>query len=290
MRGLKIFNSITQRDSNSIEKYLQQINKIPVQTPEQELECAKKIKEGDQKSLDKLIVSNLRFVVSVAKQYHVGGVSLSDLIESGNEGLIIAAKKFDHTKGFKFISYAVWWIRQSIIKYIQDNGKLVRVSSNKLALLTKYKKIEEKYIQQNSEIPTAEYISKKMNLKIHEAEEIQKINSYSYLSLDQKVNEDDDSSINYSESLEDEESLLKIQTKLNNESLKKDLYIYLNTISEREKFVLTKLFNLDGEGDYNLETLSKLMNLSKEMVRQIKVSAFKKLLAKRGIRKLENYL
>jgi len=290
MRGLKIFNSITQRDSNSIEKYLQQINKIPVQTPEQELECAKKIKEGDQKSLDKLIVSNLRFVISVAKQYHVGGVSLSDLIESGNEGLIISAKKFDHTKGFKFISYAVWWIRQSIIKYIQDNGKLVRVSSNKLALLTKYKKIEEKYIQQNSEIPTAEYISKKMNLKIHEAEEIQKINSYSYLSLDQKVNEDDDSSINYSESLEDEESLLKIQTKLNNESLKKDLYIYLNTISEREKFVLTKLFNLDGEGDYNLETLSKLMNLSKEMVRQIKVSAFKKLLAKRGIRKLENYL
>jgi RNA polymerase primary sigma factor len=290
MRGLKIFNSITNRDSNSIEKYLQQINKIPVQTPEQELECAKKIKNGDQKSLENLIVSNLRFVVSVAKQYHVGGVSLSDLIESGNEGLIIAANKFDHTKGFKFISYAVWWIRQSIIKYIQDNGKVVRVSTNKLTLLTKYKKIEEKYIQQNSEIPTAEYISKKMNLKIHEAEEIQKINSYSYLSLDQKVDEDDDSSINYSDSLIDEDSLFKMEKKLNDDSLKRDLEIYLNSISKREKFVLTKLFNLDGEGDYNLETLSKSMGLSKEMVRQIKVTAFKKLLSKRGIRKLENYL
>ena len=188
MRGLKIFNSITQRDSNSIEKYLQQINKIPVLTPEQEIICAKKIKEGDKASLDKLIVSNLRFVVSVSKQYHVGGVSLSDLIEAGNEGLIIAANKFDHTKGFKFISYAVWWVRQSIIKYIQDNGKLVRVSSNKLAILTKYKKIEEQYIQQNSEIPTAEYVSKKMNLKIHEAEEIQKINSYTFFSIDQKMN------------------------------------------------------------------------------------------------------
>jgi len=290
MRGLKIFNSITQRDSNSIEKYLQQINKIPVLTPEQEIICAKKIKEGDKASLDKLIVSNLRFVVSVSKQYHVGGVSLSDLIEAGNEGLIMAANKFDHTKGFKFISYAVWWVRQSIIKYIQDNGKLVRVSSNKLAILTKYKKIEEQYMQQNSEIPTSEYISKKMNLKIHEAEEIQKINSYTFFSIDQKMNEDDDSSVNYSETLEDEDSFNSIEKKLNQESLKKELNVFLNKISERERFVLTKLFNLDGQGDHNLETLSKVMGLSKEMVRQIRETAFRKLLVKSGIRKLENYL
>lgn len=290
MRGLKIFNSITNRDSNSIEKYLQQINKIPVQTSEQEIFCAKKIKEGDKASLDKLIVSNLRFVVSVAKQYHVGGVSLSDLIEAGNEGLIMAANKFDHTKGFKFISYAVWWIRQSIIKYIQDNGKLVRVSSNKLTLLTKYKKIEEQYIQQNSDIPTAEYVSKKMNLKLHEAEEIQKINSYSFFSLDQKVDDEEESSVNYSDYLEDEDSFSDMEKNLNNESLRKELDIFLKKISERERYVLTKLFNLDGEGDYNLETLSKVMGLSKEMVRQIKVTAFKKLLNKSGIRKLENYL
>jgi RNA polymerase primary sigma factor len=290
MRGLKIFKSITQRESNSIEKYLQQISKIPVLTPEQEIFYAKKIKEGDKKSLDKLIVSNLRFVVSVSKQYHVGGVSLSDLIEAGNEGLIMAANKFDHTKGFKFISYAVWWVRQSIIKYIQDNGKLVRVSSNKLTLLTKYKKIEEQYMQQNSEIPTSEYISKKMNLKIHEAEEIQKINSYTFFSIDQKMNEDEDSSVNYSETLEDEDSLNLIETKLNQESLKKELNVFLNKISERERFVLTKLFNLDGQGDHNLETLSKIMGLSKEMVRQIRETAFKKLLVKSGIRKLESYL
>lgn len=290
MRGLKIFNSITNRDSNSIEKYLQEINKIPVLNTEEEFLCAKKIKEGDEKSFERLIVSNLRFVVSVAKQYHVNGVSLSDLIESGNEGLIIAAKKFDHTKGFKFISYAVWWIRQSIIKYIQDNGKLIRVSSNKLTLLTKYKKIEEQYIQQNSEIPSAEYVSKKMSLRLEEAEEIQKINSYSFLSLDQKIDEENESSANYSDSLIDEESLDLIEKELNKDSLKKELNIYLNKISEREKFVLVKLFNLDGEGEHNLETLSKVMNLSKEMVRQIREKAFRKLLAKSGIRKLENYL
>lgn len=290
MREIKIFNSITQRDSDSIQKYLQEINKIPILSPEEEVLCSKKIKEGDEKSLERLITSNLRFVVSVAKQYHVGGVSLSDLIESGNEGLIISAKKFDHTKGFKFISYAVWWIRQSIIKFIQDNGKLVRVSSNKLTILTKYKKLEEDYIQKNNELPTPEYVSKKMNIRIDEAEEIQKINSYSFFSIDQKIDEEDGSSLTYSDGLEDEDSLYNIEKKLNNESLKKDLYKYLNTISQREKFVLTKLYNLDGEGDYNLETLSKVMELSKEMVRQIKASAFKKLLAKRGIRKLETYL
>src|SRR6187200_1071 len=172
MRQLKIATQITNRDSQAVEKYLQEISKIPMITPEEETTLAQRIKMGDQRALDKLVQANLRFVVSVAKQYQHQGLSLSDLINEGNLGLIKAAQRFDETKGFKFISYAVWWIRQSILQALAEQGRLVRLPLNKVGSLSKLNKIMIHFEQQHEREPSQEELAEIMNVTVKEIQEM----------------------------------------------------------------------------------------------------------------------
>jgi RNA polymerase primary sigma factor len=290
MKSLKNKQLFTNRDEKSIDRYFVDIDRYHPLTNEEEIICAQGIRAGDNKSFERLINSNLRFVISVAKQYQNSSIPLSDLINSGNEGLILAARKFDETKGFKFISYAVWWIRQSIIKNIQDNSKPIRLVSNKANLLNKYKKIEEVYIQEHGEFPSLEFVSKKLDLDYNSAEEIVSLSKIKFSSLDVSLDEGDDSTSTRAELLEDLDSLKNLQKQLNKESLRKDLLSLMSKLSKKEKYVLTKVFNLDDEGEMSLEEIGKSLNLSKERIRQLRDLAIYRISNIKNKKVLFNYL
>jgi len=294
MKQLKISQKITNRDSKSIERYFIEIDKFPKLSIQEEVECAIKIRSEDpkesEKALNKLVNSNLKFVVSVAKQYMVQNISLADLINVGNEGLIRAAHGFDETKGFKFISYAVWWIRQSIMKHIQECGKTVRLPVSKSAKINQYKKLENLFLQDFQEKPTIEQVADSLKITQEDALIIVNLSEQNTVSLDKKVNPDGESEEIMADFLEDVLAEENIYKEVNNQSLNKDLMCCISILNEKERFVIIKYFNIDGEGENSLESIAKQISSSKERVRQIKERALNKLNDKKIKQKLVHYL
>lgn len=274
MRQLKISHRITSRESIALDKYLNDINKISLLTPEEESNLAKRIKEGDQEALMKLTESNLRFVVSVSKQYQNQGLSLSDLINEGNLGLMKAAKRFDESKGFKFISYAVWWIRQSILQAIVEYSRIVRLPLNKVSAYNKVNQVYTSFVQEFEREPSIEELSEILEIPAKEIALVLK-GSGKHVSVDAPLSEDEDSS-----------TLLDIMTmddsiapdlKLMEESIQKEIAIGLSVLSPREVAILEGFYGLNGVKPLSLEELAFRYDLTRERVRQIRDRALGRL-------------
>ena len=265
MRQLIISKSITRRDSASFEKYLQDIAKVNLITPEEEIELAQKIKKGDRVALEKLVNANLRFVVSVAKHYQHRGLSLQDLVNEGNLGLIKAAKMFDETRGFKFISYAVWWIRQSILMAIAEQSRIVRLPVNKIGTINKINNAKARFEQENDRIPTNAELSEILDIP---EQKLQKNirNSSKHVSIDAPARTDEEKSmVNF---MEDEHSPAP-ETPLLNQSLKQEISRVLETLSPKEKKVVQLYFGINTKPKTLIE-IGEMMNISRERVRQLR--------------------
>lgn len=274
MRQLKISHSITSRENDSLEKYLTEIGKIEMITPEEEAMLAKKIREGDEDALDKLTMANLRFVVSVAKQYQGHGLTLSDLINEGNVGLIKSAKKFDETKGFKFISYAVWWIRQSIMLAIVEHSRLIRLPLNKAGNVSKMNRMSNQFEQINEREPTAEEIAEVLHLKDSDVKEII-LSNIKHISMDAPLNgEFEDGSM--ADILEDKNEDTPDKS-LINESLKNEIATALKLLAPREAEVIAAYFGINGYTAMSIDEIAHKFDLSRERVRQIKERAIRRL-------------
>jgi len=276
MRQLKITNKITSRESFALDRYLGEIGKIKMLTGEQEAELAKRIREGDQLALDRMTKANLRFVVSVAKQYQNQGLSLSDLINEGNVGLMKAAKRFDETKGFKFISYAVWWIRQSILQAIVEYSRIVRLPLNKVGSYNRVNETYLSFVQKFEREPTDEELGEILDLKPKEVRTMLKSNT-KHLSVDAPLGGSDgtdsttmlDTLQGYVEEHPDN-TLLK-------QSLKQEVYYELKMLKPREVEVLSAYYGLNGHQSMTLEEIGKSFGLTRERVRQIKERAIRNL-------------
>jgi len=273
MRQLKITKSITNRDSITLDKYLQEIGRVDLITSEEEVELAIKIREGDQIALERLTKANLRFVVSVAKQYQNQGLTLPDLINEGNLGLIKAAKRFDETRGFKFISYAVWWIRQSIISAIAENSRMVRLPLNKVGNLTKIKKGIAALEQELEREPTLSELAEQIELNEDEIETSMNI-AGRHQSIDAPFVEGEDHGL--LDIMENNDSP-KADRELMLESLKLEIERSLSTLTEREADVLKLFFGINIPHPYSLEEIGDKHGLTRERVRQIKEKALKRL-------------
>lgn len=285
MRQLKITKSITNRESPSLEKYLQEIGKVELISPEEEVELAQRIKKGDKVALEKLTKANLRFVVSVAKQYQHQGLSLPDLINEGNLGLIKAAEKFDETKGFKFISYAVWWIRQSILQAIAEQSRIVRIPLNKVGDLNRINKAFSKLEQEHERTPSAEELSEDIDLpkdKVLRAIQI----SGRHISVDAPFKEDEDNSL--LDVMENKESPVA-DNSLIKDSLKKEIHRTLNVLSDKERQVIESFFGI-GCAEMSLEEIGNQFGLSRERTRQIKEKAIRRLRQSSKNKLLKPYL
>ena len=275
MRQLKIAHKITTRESLALDKYLNDIGKIPMLTPEEEVKLAQRIREGDQDALDEMTRANLRFVVSVAKQYQNQGLSLSDLINEGNVGLIKAAKRFDETKGFKFISYAVWWIRQSILQAIVENSRIVRMPLNKVG---SYNKVNEAYIsfvQEFEREPSDEELADLLGMSEKEVQTMLRSGSR-HVSLDAPLagaEEGDATMLDVMVPTDADEPDLELMA----ESLRDEVAQGLNILSPREMEVIASYYGLNGYKPLTLEEIAELYGLTRERVRQIEVRAFEKL-------------
>ncbi len=287
MRPLKITQKITNRESQSLEKYLSEVARIDLITAEDEANLAKRIREGDEVALKKLVNANLRFVVSVAKQYQQGGITLSDLINEGNLGLIKAASRFDEKRGFKFISYAVWWIRQSILQALSEQSRIVRLPVNRIGTLGKLNKTFSDLEQKFQREPTDEELADVMETT---AEEIQKIASHRghKVSMDAPLGHDGDGG-----TLMDvmaDQSAMQPDSDLENVSLKKEIQFSLSRLSEREASVLSLFYGLSGGHALSLHDISEKFDLSTERVRQIKDKATRKLRNTPRLTALKSYL
>ena len=273
MRQLKITKQVTNRETASLDKYLQEIGKVDLITAEMEVELAQRIKAGDQVALERLTMANLRFVVSVAKQYQNQGLSLPDLINEGNLGLIKAAKRFDETRGFKFISYAVWWIRQSILQALAEQSRIVRLPLNKIGSINKINKTFARLEQENERPPSAEEIAKELEMTVSEVKESMK-NSGRHVSMDAPLIEGENSSLydvlNSGDSPIPDKSLL-------HESLKIEILRALETLTPREADVLKLYFGLGDSHPMTLEEIGETFDLTRERVRQIKEKAIRRL-------------
>jgi RNA polymerase primary sigma factor len=287
---MKIGKQFTNRESQSIDKYLQEIGKVELLDVEEEIDLAKKIKYGDdkdkQKALEKLTKANLRFVVSVAKQYQNQGLSLGDLINEGNLGLIKAAKRFDETRGFKFISYAVWWIRQSILQALAEQSRIVRLPLNRVGALNKIGKAYSTLEQQFEREPSADELAEQLDMSLYEVSDTLKI-SGRHLSIDAPFVHGEDSRLvdimpNQNQPLPDH--------KLINESLKIEIQRALNTLSPRERDVLKLYYGLDQENPLTLEEIGEKFKLTRERVRQIKEKAIRRLKHASKSKQLKTYL
>ncbi len=285
MRQLKITKSITNRESPSLEKYLQEIGKVELLTPEEEVELAQRIKKGDKIALEKLTKANLRFVVSVAKQYQHQGLSLPDLINEGNLGLIKAAEKFDETKGFKFISYAVWWIRQSILQAIAEQSRIVRIPLNKVGDLNRINKSFSKLEQEHERAPSTDELSKDIDLPKEKVKSAIQI-SGKHISVDAPFKEDEDN--NLLDVMENKESPVADDTLLH-ESLSKEIERTLNILSDKEKRVIQHFFGI-GRPEMSLEEIGNQFGLSRERTRQIKEKAIRRLRQSSKNKLLKPYL
>jgi len=273
MRQLKITKQVTNRETASLDKYLQEIGKVDLITADQEVELAQRIKAGDQAALEKLTKANLRFVVSVAKQYQNQGLTLPDLINEGNLGLIKAAKRFDETRGFKFISYAVWWIRQSILQALAEQSRIVRLPLNKIGSINKINKTFARLEQENERPPSAEEIAKELDMTVSDVKESMK-NSGRHVSMDAPLIEGEDSNLydvlNSGESPNPDKSLL-------HESLKVEILRALETLTPREADVVKLYFGLGDAHPMTLEEIGETFDLTRERVRQIKEKAIRRL-------------
>ncbi|MGM9833144.1 MAG: RNA polymerase sigma factor RpoD/SigA [Candidatus Limisoma sp.] len=272
MRQLKITKSITNRESASVEKYLQEISREALLTTEEEVELAQKIRKGDSQALDRLTRANLRFVVSVAKQYQNQGLSLPDLINEGNLGLIKAAQKFDETRGFKFISYAVWWIRQSILQALAEQARIVRLPLNQVGSLNRINKALSRFEQENERRPSAEELSKELDIPVDKISDTLKV-STRHVSVDAPFSDDEDGSL--LDVLPNDDAP-EADSSLNKESLSQEIDRALARLSERERDVVKRFFGI-GCDEMSLDEISDELNLSRERVRQIKEKAIRQL-------------
>ena len=272
MRQLKITKAITNRESASLDKYLQEIGRQDLISVDEEVELAQRIHQGDQQALDKLVNANLRFVVSVAKQYQNQGLSLSDLINEGNVGLIKAAQKFDETRGFKFISYAVWWIRQSILQAIAEQSNMVRVPLNQAGLLNRTSKAQSRFEQLHERRASAEELAAELDLPIEKVVETMKINTRS-VSVDAPFADGEDNSL--LDVLPNNDSPMADST-LNQESLSKEIARVLEQLTPRERDIIKMFFGI-GCQEMTLEEIGAHFNLTRERVRQIKEKAIRRL-------------
>ncbi|HVY75046.1 MAG TPA: RNA polymerase sigma factor RpoD/SigA [Puia sp.] len=287
MRQLKITKSITNRESQSLEKYLQEIGKVELITPEEEVKLAIRIKQGDQKALDKLTKANLRFVVSVAKQYQNQGLTLPDLINEGNLGLIKAAQRFDETRGFKFISYAVWWIRQSILQALAEQSRIVRLPLNKVGLTNRIQKAYSQLEQQFEREPSPEELAEVLELEIEEVSSTLGIGG-KHISVDTPLSEGEDNTlIDVMENPNAERAEVNLEY---NESLKMEIDRSLQTLTERQKEVICFFFGIGVDHPMSLEDIGDRFSLTRERVRQIKDKAITKLRSNSGAKTLRNYL
>lgn len=273
MRQLKITKSITNRETASLDKYLQDIGKEELITAEEEVQLAQRIKQGDQLALEKLCRANLRFVVSVAKQYQNQGLSLPDLINEGNLGLIKAAKRFDETRGFKFISYAVWWIRQSILQALAEQSRIVRLPLNQVGSLNKIKKESSKLEQKYERAPSADEIAKSLELPEHKIHSAMKI-STRYISMDAPLKDDEETrfvDVYMNDDGPDTDSNLM------RESLAKEIQRSLSTLTKKERDVINLYYGIGMNHGLTLEEIGAKFNLTRERVRQIKEKAIRRL-------------
>jgi RNA polymerase primary sigma factor len=283
---VKITKQYTNRESQSLDKYLQEIGKVDLLTPEQEIELAQKIKKGDQKSLERLTKANLRFVVSVAKQYQNQGLSLGDLINEGNLGLIKAAKRFDETRGFKFISYAVWWIRQSILQALAEQSRIVRLPLNRVGALNKIGKAFSSLEQEFEREPSASELAEELDMSLFEVADTLKI-SGRHLSMDAPFAQGEDNRL--LDVIQDERQPAP-DSILMDESLKEEVQRALATLSDREAEVIRLYFGLQREHSLTLEEIGEKFNLTRERVRQIKEKAIRRLRHASRSKNLRAYL
>ncbi|HFB61884.1 MAG TPA: RNA polymerase sigma factor RpoD/SigA, partial [Bacteroidetes bacterium] len=273
MRQLKITKQVTNRETASLDKYLQEIGKVDLITAEQEVELARRIKQGDKKALEELTKANLRFVVSVSKQYQNQGLSLPDLINEGNLGLIKAAQRFDETRGFKFISYAVWWIRQSILQALAEQSRIVRLPLNKIGSINKINKATAKLEQEFEREPDYKEIAGMLDMTENEVKE-SKRNAGRHVSMDAPLIQDEDN--NMYDVLKSEESVTP-ETGLLYESLRKEIDRAISTLTQREADVIRLYFGLNGGHPMTLEEIGEKFDLTRERVRQIKEKAIRRL-------------
>ena len=287
MRQLKITKSITNRESHSLEKYLQEIGKVELISPEEEVRLATLIKQGDQRALDRLTKANLRFVVSVAKQYQNQGLSLPDLINEGNVGLIKAAQRFDETRGFKFISYAVWWIRQSILQSLAEQSRIVRLPLNKVGLTNRIQKAYSLLEQQYEREPSAEELAEVLEMDIEEVTSTLGINAR-HVSMDSPLSDGEENTL--MDVLENPNAEKTDGALEYNESLKTEIDRSLKTLTERQKEVICFFFGIGVDHPMSLEDIGEKFSLTRERVRQIKDKAITKLKASNRCQLLRTYL
>ena len=285
MRQLKILKSITNRESASLEKYLQEIAHEDLVSADEEVELAQRIRKGDRKALDRLTKANLRFVVSVAKQYQNQGLSLPDLINEGNVGLIKAAEKFDETRGFKFISYAVWWIRQSILQAIAEQSRIVRLPLNQVGSVNRVNRELNKFEQENERRPSVDEMAERIDLPEDKIADAMKINGH-HVSMDAPFAEGEDNSLLDIMSNDDTPMADK---GLVVESLREEIKRALQCLNDRERKVLTAYFGI-GIHEMTLEEIGTKYNLSRERVRQIKEKAIRRLRHNTKSKLLKSYL
>ena len=288
MRQLKITKQVTNRETASLDKYLQEIGRVDLITAEEEVELARRIKKGDQVALEKLTKANLRFVVSVSKQYQNQGLSLPDLINEGNLGLIKAAQRFDETRGFKFISYAVWWIRQSILQALAEQSRIVRLPLNKIGSINKINKAFARLEQEFERPPTAAELAETLDMTLDEVKQSMK-NAGRHVSMDAPLKDGDESSSNMYDVMRTGDTPSP-DTDLMTESLRKEIERSLRTLTPREGDVIRLYFGLNGEHPMTLEKIGERFDLTRERVRQIKEKAIRRLKHTSRSRILKSYL
>jgi len=287
MRQLKITKSITNRESQSLEKYLQEIGKVELVSPEDEVKLARLIKQGDQKALDRLTKGNLRFVVSVAKQYQNQGLSLPDLINEGNLGLIKAAQRFDETRGFKFISYAVWWIRQSILQSLAEQARIVRLPLNKVGLTNRIQKTYSQLEQQFEREPSTEEVAEALEMDVEEVAASMGISSR-HVSMDSPMSDGEENTL--LDVMENPNAEKADGDLMYRESLKTEIERSLTTLTERQKEVICFFFGIGVDHPMSLEDIGEKFSLTRERVRQIKDKAITKLKTNTRCQVLRTYL
>lgn len=286
MRQLKIAKQVTNRDTASLDKYLQEIGRVELITPDEEVELARRIRQGDQVAMEKLVKANLRFVVSVSKQYQNQGLSLPDLINEGNLGLIKAAQRFDETRGFKFISYAVWWIRQSILQALAEQARIVRLPLNKIGSINKINRAFSELEQQFEREPTPDEIADALEMTSSDVRE-SLANSGRHVSMDAPLQEGEDGDMY--EVLRSNESPAPDQG-LWHESLRREIERSLSTLTPREGDVVRLFFGLNGNPALSLEEIAERFDLTRERVRQIKEKAIRRLKQTNRSKQLKTYL
>ncbi|HZX63022.1 MAG TPA: RNA polymerase sigma factor RpoD/SigA [Bacteroidales bacterium] len=286
MRQLKISKSITNRETASLDKYLQDIGKEELITTDEEVQLAQRIRTGDQQALEKLCKANLRFVVSVAKQYQNQGLSLPDLINEGNLGLIKAARRFDETRGFKFISYAVWWIRQSILQALAEQSRIVRLPLNQVGTLSKMNKVSSRLEQRFERPPSSDEIAKEMEISEHKVEETLRISTRT-ISMDAPLDQDDD--LRFLDVFVSEDAP-GTDEDLIRESLAREVQRSLSTLAEKEREIINLFYGIGVPHNYTLEEIGDMFDLTRERVRQIKEKALRRLKHSSRSKLLKAYL